>query len=654
MISSTKNIENFYHHRKELIAEKFSNEVQIKELINSTIARIFEEKLNEKFEKFKENCKMTHYDARRDFFLKMKYMVFNENFINPIFYQQKLHDMAVGLSLPLFFPDKDSESFLNVPNPEYSPKVFPPAKLTQFIQKSEPFDQNKIQYKVAPKEEISKFMKENKELFNNKVLEQDFYFKPTPEILKIREKNNEYLKRYLLGKKEIEFREKYIEESLEYSLRSKKLHDYLYAHIKTIDFEKMFFDGPMASYKDIAVEFLANMKFNESMNKIIPVTEADLKELQIKVNTMKEMTKEFKGEYDGNRTDLQIEGDLKYSKFMKLNESNYMKQVFTYLETDPELKKLFEPIVTKLNSPYGEEIRNRYLKLFLNIYKRYVCDILKKETQELNSAAPLLTKDGKTPFLIEKGDEFMEIFDDFINRSVSLDFHNIIMPDVLYIFSYIALIEIEKRMGYFAKIALNCNKNFVPPALNDKKPFYTRRYKEYGESVVKIYNHYDIPVKKFEEIPEIIELFNNLCDNMGAIISINREKLKFLNTRLFNTYQEGMNQNYVQSEVFMEKIAANYEFKSDMENRLKKLTLEKNELQFLSENDEQYNSNYFLLDNLTPKQKNQSLYNILSNEVPMLERKYLPSGLITYLKKLEGLTARGINGKFNVLFVFIC
>ena len=81
LLSSPKSLENFYDTRKELIAEKFTNEALIKEMINKSISKIFEEKLTQKFEKFKENCQLTHYQARKDFFLNMKHLVFNRNFL---------------------------------------------------------------------------------------------------------------------------------------------------------------------------------------------------------------------------------------------------------------------------------------------------------------------------------------------------------------------------------------------------------------------------------------------------------------------------------------------------------------------------------------------------------------------------------------------
>jgi len=644
LLSSKISLENFYDTRKELIAEKFTNEALIKEMINKSISKIFEEKLTHKFEKFKENCQLTHYQSRKDFFLNMKHLVFNQNFLYNQLDDQKIREIAKNLSIPLFFPEKDTESFLDVPNPEFSPKNFPPARLAQFITKTVVDDVK--QYKVAKKEEINKYFKENQEIFQKKMDEKDLYFKPTEESIRFREKNLEFMRRYNMGKKETLFRENYIQETLGSALKLYKIHDFVFSKMNT-DYNEILFGDRKMKYQDIANEFLAEMRLKEHVTNQLPCADEELKEMKIKIEAMKEIKKDFKQD-SGQRVDLQLEGDLRFNKFKNYNEKNLMEQVMNFIESDKEFSRLFEPLVTRLNGKYSESLRDKYLKLFLKIYEKHIGEILIKEHNELRSAAPVLTKDGKNSILTEKTDEFMEIFDDFIHRSISLDFHKLIMQDVLYIFSYFCLIELEKRVAFISRIASQIERTLKPPALNDMIPNYTRRFQMYENDTVKMFKNFSLPFDKFEDISELVNFMNNICENMGGIYSITRQQIKFPNTRLYKNYQEKINENFREHEDFMEKLAGNYEFKTDMENRLKKLELEKKEKRFSSNNNFEFNLSAFDLQSFANKEKRNFAYDVISDEISLTDRKTLSIGVLDYFKKLEGLTACGIHGKSNV------
>ena len=367
-----------------------------------------------------------------------------------------------------------------------------------------------------------------------------------------------------------------------------------------------------------------------------------------RISQIEEITKNMKKQYDGERVDLQLEGNLKFNSFKKLNEKNLMEQILNYIESDKEIKTLFDPLVTKLNGNYGDEIRDRYLKVFLQIYTRHAQEILVKEFNEFQSAAPLLTRDGKNPMLNEEKDKFMEFFDDFIHRQVSLDFNKIIMDDVLYMFSFFTLIEMEKRMSFFKRVTDKCENLYTPPPLNDGIPFYTKRFADYEEKIIKFYKVNDIKVEKFEELEELTSFLNSLCENLGGIYSITRDKVKFPQSRLCKAYQEKLNDNYKEHSGFMERVAAKYELKNDLERRLKSLDEGKGNINISRDNSKEFNLSAKNVQRMFETNDKGELHAAIENTIPRDEQKIMGNGLTNYLKKLEGLTARGINGKYNV------
>lgn len=632
-----------------ILKSQLTDDSKVKQLIDNSINRIFSEKFHEKFTNFKENCKLTHYQTRRDFFLKMKYLVFNKNFLYDFRDEAKIQELAKNLSIPLFFPDNDKENFLEVPNPELAPEKFPPAEMTKFIKKNKLGE--KEQYKVlAGKDEISKFFDEKKEIFSEKKNERDLYFKPTPQTIALKEKTFEYQRRYGLKDREKSFREDYIKETMKYIRFSRTMQNYIFNNVKT-DLNDFFFENQKATYKDIALEFLADMKVKEKITKE-PIKEADLKSLQEKIDVAKEINKEMKAEYDGERFDLQMTGNLKYNNFKKLNEKNIMEQVLNFIANEPELKTLFDPLVTQVNCKYGDSLRDKYLKLFLKIYEKHSEELLKRELNEFKSAAPLLTRNGQTPFLFENKDSYMDYFDDHIHRSVGIDFHKLIMDDVLYIFSYFVLIELERKLNSFSTAALNCEKFCTPPALNDKIPNYTKRLKEYERSIIRIYKNHGLIFENFEEMQETIDFMNSMCFNMGGIHSLTRDKIKFPHTRLYKNYQEKINEKYQDYEGFMQEFVSKYEFQKDLQTKIKKLELEKTEKFFILDNNNDYDLSSHNLQSLVKEGDSKIFEKLALNQISPLEQKVSKIGVIDYLRKLEGLTARGINGKYNVFSNF--
>ena len=620
----------------------------MKELIDSTIAKIFAEKLQEKYTNFKENSTLAHYQSRRDFFLKMKYFVFNRNFLYNPLDEQKISSLAKNLSLPLFFPENPTESFLDVPNPELSPSKFPAAKASQLIKKASINDDFTV-YKVSDDKEIGKLIKENQETFKKAKNQRDLYFKPSPEAYLMREKQFEFNMKYNLGTRERDFREKYIQSVMMQAKKSRRLKKYILDHFKGTDPNEIFFDDQQANYKEVVSEFLGEMRLREAISVSVPGNEEEMKKMQEKINKIREINGKLTKEYDGHRVDLQLEGNLRFSTFKKLNEKNLMEQVLNYLESDKEMKALFDPLVTKLNGSYGDELRDRYLKLFLQIYSRHAQEILVKEFNEFKSAAPVLTRDGKTPFLNEEKEKFMEFFDDYIQRQVGVDFNKIIMDDVLYIFSFFTLIEMEKRLNFFERLVDKCESLYTPPALNDGKPFYTRRFEEYEERIIKIYKMNEVNINKFEELEELTEFLSSLCENLGGMYAITRNKVKFPQSRLYKAYQEKVNENYREHFGFNEKIAAHFELKHDLERNLRRLDEEKGSVNITRDNSKEFNLSAKNVEKWVEAHDNGNLHAAIENDVPADEQKIMGKGLINYLRKLEGLTARGINGKFNVL-----
>ena len=434
---------------------------------------------------------------------------------------------------------------------------------------------------------------------------------------------------------------------LKYAKRSRETQKYILDNFQNVDYDELFFEDQQAKYKDIAIEFLGEMRVKEKLSIRLPGNEAEMASMKKRIEEIEEINKSIKKEYDGDRLDLQLEGNLRYNSYKKLNERNIMEQVLNYLESNKELTTLFDPLVTKVNGNYGDELRDRYLKLFLKIYTRHYEEILMKEYKEFKSAAPILTKDGKSSVLLEKNDSFMEIFDDFIHRQVGIDFHKIIMDDVLYIFSFFILIDLEKRMNFFHRLTERCETLYNPPPLNDGIPFYTKRIKEYEERIIKFYKANNVEIEKFEDLQELTSFLNNLTENMGGIYAVTRNKVKFPNTRLYKAYQEKINENYREHSGFMEKVAAKYELKTDMERKLKRLEEEKMNINITRDNNE-FDFSARNVRKMVQKKFSKDLHPFIENEIPRNEQKIVGTGLLNYLRKLEGLTARGINGKFNV------
>lgn len=642
MLESEKNLELFYELRKKQINETFKNTEKIQKMINNSISRVFTDKFTSKYSKFKENCKLTHYQERREFFLNLKTFVFNKNFLYNPLDKEKLNKMARNAMLPLFFPEKDTESFLDVVNPEHSAEQYPPAKLTQFV-KSSQINEEFSKLTVQPDEKINEFLNKNKEIFDRKVNERDLYFAPTEAARRINDKNIEFLVRFGFNRYEKPFRFNYIKSVLASAQKSKEIQTYIFKKMNKDNFNDFFFVNRQGAYKDIAREFIAQMKLQQKLQEISNSSGLDqsLSDMQEEIDKLKKISMEIK---ENDLMDLQTKNPLEFNSFQKLNPKNIMQHILFYLESDPELKKLFDPLVVQLNSKFGDSLRDKFLQLFLKIYEKNTRNLLKNEYKKFISAGVLLTRDGKTPFVLEKQDEYMQYFDDYVHKMASLDFHKLIMPDVLYIFSYFALVDLENTVSLFASIAKICENNINFPGLNEPIPNYTQRYNKYCEEILSKYKEFGFQFEKMEDLPETIDFLNTMCFNMGGIYSHTRDKIKFPHTRLYRNYQERINEEFDEKDTFLEKFTAEYEFEKDTAEKLKKL--QDNHLKLLTNNE--YDIENQNVEEWITSQQSQT-YKDEENTVPNDQILDTGLGIFNYFVKLEGLTAKAINGKFNVL-----
>lgn len=641
MLESEKNLNLFYELRKKQINEAFKNTEKIKKMMNNSISRVFTDKFTSKYSKFKENCKLTHYQERREFFLNLKTFVINKNFLYNPLEKEKLNKMAQNAFLPLFFPEKDTESFLDVANPDYSRESYPPARMTQFVKSSE-VNEGISKIKVQPEEKINEFLNKNQEIFDKKVKERDLYFTPTEDAQRINDKNIEFLLRFGFDKYEKPFRFNYMKSVLASAKKSKEIQKYIFKKMNKDNFNEFFFVNRQGAYKDIAMEFIAQMKLQEKLAEISnsTVLSRNISEMQAEIDKLKRISLETK---ENDLMDLQTKNPLEFNSFKKLNPKNIMQHVLYYLESEPELKKLFDPLVVQLNSKCGEGLRDKFLQLFLKIYERNTKNILKKEYNKFISAGVLLTRDGKNPFVFEKQDEYMQYFDDYVHKMASLDFHKLIMHDVLYIFSYFALVELENTVSSFASIANICENSINYPGLNEPIPNYTKRYEKYSEEILLKYKQFGFHFQKIEDLPETIEFLNTMCFNMGGLYSNTRNKIKFPHTRLYKNYQERINEKFDEKDTFLEKFTAEYEFERDTAEKLKKL--QGNNLKLLSNNE--YDIESENIEEWLTSQQSQT-YKDEENDVPNNEILDSGFGIFNYFIKLEGMTAKAINGKFNV------
>lgn len=629
-------MDNFFELRKKQIIETFADEEKIKTIIEKTIAKVFEDKFSKKYEDFKKICKLTNYKSRREFFLDLKAFVFNTNMLYNPFDKKKINEMAKNCQLPLFFPDKDTESFLDVPNPELSPEKFAPAKLAKLVEKVE-INGQISGYKLPNGEKLKDFFNSNKKVLEKKIPENELYFKPTHEAMIFKKEKFEYVARYGHHEKEYPFRLNYMKKVLSRAKESKAIHNYIYSKMNKDNFSEFFFEKQRGCLKDIAKEFLAEIKINDKILKEQIPSSEELNAMQNEINKVKEVFRDMK-----ENDVLNLNTDFELNKFKKFNTKNIMEQVIVYLEAEPELKTLFQPLILKLHGN-GDEFRQKYLNLFIKLYEKNMSEILQQEYEKFKSAGVLLTRDGKTPFTLEKKkDEFMDYFDNYIHKATAIDFHKLIMDDVLFAFSYFVLLDLEKILLNFQEAAQMCS-DIRPPDLLEKIPNYTKRYNEYGEEILNVYNSFSLCFKNFDDLKETLDFLNEMCYNMGGIYSITRRKIKFPHTKLYLNYQERLNPDYKDSEL-IEKLSVQYEFNKDMKEKVKDL---KKSITNIVEYNE-YNVKEYSIDQLAKNTTQDPIKLFYPDDVNTDEIKETQTGLISYFIKLEGLTSRAINGKFNV------
>ena len=65
--------------RKKYIEQRFEND-SIKTAISESISKVYEDFFLERMKNFKEKCKVAKFESKKEFFLRLKQIIFKHNF----------------------------------------------------------------------------------------------------------------------------------------------------------------------------------------------------------------------------------------------------------------------------------------------------------------------------------------------------------------------------------------------------------------------------------------------------------------------------------------------------------------------------------------------------------------------------------------------
>lgn len=79
LVCSERNLEDYYQTRRKYIERSFQDEKAIEDLLKKTIQDIFRNSIDKRIQEFKEKCKMARFEEKKEFFLKIKRIIFKYN-----------------------------------------------------------------------------------------------------------------------------------------------------------------------------------------------------------------------------------------------------------------------------------------------------------------------------------------------------------------------------------------------------------------------------------------------------------------------------------------------------------------------------------------------------------------------------------------------
>ena len=426
----------------------------IDDCVEKIFVKLFKERQQEAF----NLSRNAHHYHRKNTFTRIKDIITNSRLMRPAEISadrtdKESYELSHNMGIPLFFPDDYNQSYLDVPNPDITPK-HPYTKYR---------DQMELRNTLSPEFYEEYLTGKVPKLATTEVVYPEHLSKekvPDP-----RTAGN-----FLDTKIEEDPKER--QTNLDYIAiwgRPEELDECENNRIKKIQDQLLEIDQEFSRLAE------SNPKIRERVLNYDPFKEVAKAQVDASIDTIFGASKDHmelaENTYNANKvfkSATSLDGLLQTQNFVDLEfRKNAQLQKLTF---DPQidnaenyweqlLKSTFDPQVlecfNKLFSSSAlesqvSEVQNLSSKLkdaLTNIYKNKVTQILKDERLKYNNIRPLFTKDN-TEILNQNNfgannQQFMAEIDDYIIKNVNFEFNSFISAHVFYTFSYLGLSELE-------------------------------------------------------------------------------------------------------------------------------------------------------------------------------------------------------------------
>ena len=162
--------------------------------------------------------------------------------------------------------------------------------------------------------------------------------------------------------------------------------------------------------------------FEKKQGSILsPIDETSLNKLEKQVSEIREL-------FDLNLTSKE--------EFKLGQQSCDINVLLKFVNSDPSLKRTMEPLLKVNSEHHAEQFRQRFVTLLVKVFEKQM-----SEHGHLN-----LTQDGHRPWQASA----LPVIDSYLAKQTALSMLETILPQLLFSFAYLALVEIEDLFVQFS------------------------------------------------------------------------------------------------------------------------------------------------------------------------------------------------------------
>jgi len=536
-------IEKYQKERLEIIDKFFQDEQKTQAYIDDSVERIFVKLFKERQEEAFNFSRNAHHYLRRGTFHRIKEIITNsrlrkshEKIKQQI--KKDAHELSQNMGISLFFPQDNTKSFLDVPNPDITPHHTYTKYAGQMQIKNplspeyyEEYLSGKIPSLAATELEYPESLSKEKVL--DPIQAGRFLNRPVKEDPIELQKNIDHVS--IWGKPEeiIEYENNRFKTIQSQLLEIDEEFSRLAESNPKIK-EKVLNYNPLTDQVTSQIEASADLVFANRKAQLELAEETHNKNQIFKtVNSLDSLLQ------TQNFVDLEFKknAQLQSLAFNPKNDSNedYWDQLLrSTIDTQVLdcIHRLFGASALESQVPEVKNLSNKLKTALTQIYKNKVDQILKEERAKYKNIRPLFTKDN-TQILNEnnfdsKDQQYMAEIDDYIIKNVNFEFNNFISSHVFYTFAYLGLSELESIHNKLRQIKLLISRASEPEGSEDNEVLVRK--------VNEMLKTKGITLSGGAELSEFLKYCGTATKSLARLFNLFHEKVHFQEDRILQAY----------------------------------------------------------------------------------------------------------------------